>query len=290
MTALPCSTECGKRVRALPDVGVRVIPELFSSYGPDTAAVAIPAWLDLSAVVAGSFTGILVAKERSLDLVGYLALSILCGLGGGLVRDTIMQVGDVYMLRSSYAIPVTVIAAILGFLFSGVLHKFPNLLNWADIISVGLFVAAGTDKAIVYHLSPWACALMGTVTGVGGGMLRDIFLGDIPKIFKRSNLYALCAVAGSAIYYVLVLILYINRPWAALACVAIVVALRMWSLKFNVLSPSDVDLTPKATHAARVVYHRAMARGEHEGKTYVTRYTTRSDGDDDPHENRPSRT
>jgi hypothetical protein len=131
---------------------------------------------------------------------------------------------------------------------------------------------------------------MGTVTGVGGGMLRDIFLGDIPKIFKRSNLYALCAVAGSAIYYVLVLILYINRPWAALACVAIVVALRMWSLKFNVLSPSDVDLTPKATHAARVVYHRAMARGEHEGKTYVTRYTTRSDGDDDPHENRPSRT
>ena len=166
------------------------------------SAVSIPVWLDLAAVVVGSASGLLVAQDRKLDLVGHIVLAMLGGLGGGLIRDIIMQRGGVYMISSEMAIPVTVLAGLVGFLFPGIFRKVPNLLEWVDIISVGLFVAAGTDKAVIYSLSPWAAVLMGTATGVGGGMMRDIFLGDTPRIFQRSNLYAICAVAGSVVYYV----------------------------------------------------------------------------------------
>lgn len=250
-----------------------MIPEFFSATSIDASA-AIPAWLDLSAVVVGSLTGVLVAKERDLDLVGYLVLSLLGGLGGGLVRDVVMQVGDVYMLRSPLAIPVSAATGAMGFLFSGMLHRFPRLLTWTDIISVGLFVAAGTGKAMVYGLSPWACFLMGSVTGVGGGMLRDITLGETPKIFRRSNLYAICALLGSIAYYLLISVVHVSRVWTVVISVALVVLSRMWSLRYNVLSPAGVDLTPSVSKAARVVYTHARGRGEKEGESYIRRHAS----------------
>ena len=148
------------------------------------------------------------------------------------------------MLASPYAIPAAVTAAILLFIFPEPLDRFPRMLEWVDIISVGLFAVVGTDKALIFHLLPFSIILMGSVTGVGGGMLRDVFLGDIPRIFQRSNLYAFCAVAGSLSYYLLVSHAGVTKVWAAIICVMVTVGLRRWSLKYNVLSPADVDLTP----------------------------------------------
>ena len=119
-----------------------MIPELISSSGPDVTAVAIPAWLDASAVAVGSVSGVLVATERKLDLVGFIVLAMLGGLGGGLIRDLIIQHNDVYMVNSPYAIPMTVLVGCGGFLFPSLLTRFPHLIEWVDIISVGLFVAA----------------------------------------------------------------------------------------------------------------------------------------------------
>lgn len=235
------------------------------------AAVSIPAWLDASAVAVGAVSGILVARERKLDLVGYVALSMLGGLGGGLVRDIIIQQGDVYMLESPYAVPMTVIVGCLGFLFPTVLDRFPHLLEWVDIVSVGLFVAAGTDKAMVYALNPWASVLMGTLTGVGGGMLRDIFLGDTPRIFRRSNLYAICAVVGSVVYYMVILHLNVTRPWAVTLCVATVVLLRRASLRYNILSPAEVDLSPAVGREVRNVYNLAQEEGMRKSERIMRR-------------------
>ncbi len=227
-----------------------VIPELISSSGPDVTAVAIPAWLDASAVAVGSVSGVLVATERKLDLVGFIVLAMLGGLGGGLIRDLIIQHNDVYMVNSPYAIPMTVLVGCGGFLFPSLLTRFPHLIEWVDIISVGLFVAAGSDKAIVYHMNPWAVVLMGTVTGVGGGMLRDIFLGNTPRIFQRSNFYAICAVAGSIAFYML-------------------------SLHFNILSPANVDLAPIVTKKVRVIYHLAQEDGKENSKRILRKFEGR---------------
>ena len=235
------------------------------------SAVNIPAWLDASAVAVGSISGILVARERKLDLVGYVALAMLGGLGGGLVRDVIIQRGGVYMLDSPYAIPMAVVFGCIGFLFPTMFDRFPHLLEWVDIVSVGLFVAAGTDKAMIYNLSPWAVILMGTLTGVGGGMMRDVFLGDTPRIFQRSNLYAICAIVGSALYYVLILYADVTRPWTAIICVLAVVLLRRASLRFGIYSPSDVNLGPAVSREARAFYHIAQDEGRHQSQRIVRR-------------------
>lgn len=249
-----------------------MIPELISASGPDVTAVAIPAWLDASAVAVGSVSGVLVATERKLDLVGFIVLAMLGGLGGGLIRDLIIQHNDVYMVNSPYAIPMTVLVGCGGFLFPSLLTRFPHLIEWVDIISVGLFVAAGSDKAIVYHMNPWAVVLMGTVTGVGGGMLRDIFLGNTPRIFQRSNFYAICAVAGSIVFYMLVIHANVTGEWATAISVSVVILMRRLSLHFNILSPANVDLAPAVKKKVRVIYHLAQEDGRENSRRILRKF------------------
>lgn len=234
--------------------------DFFASYGIDATAVAIPMWLDLLSVLIGGLAGVLVAQDLKLDPIGHVALSMLCGLGGGLLRDIILQVGNVYMLSSNYAIPAVVAVGILGFLFPGALRRVPNLLEWIDIFSVGLFVCVGVDKAIVYQQSGMACVLMGVLTGVGGGMMRDVFLGRIPRIFQRDNFYAICALAGSLTYYLCVVNVRLLRGWAAVLCILVTIGLRRLSLHYNLLSPANVDLTPTVARAGRYVYGRTIRR------------------------------
>ena len=208
-------------------------------------AVSLPTWVDLASVVVGSAGGVMVARARHLDAVGFIGLALLCGLGGGLIRDVMMQVDSVYMLDSPFAIPASVATGLIAFLFPQPLDRAGSLLEWLDIMAVALFALVGTDKAIVYGFYPASCVLMGIMTGVGGGMLRDVFLGEVPRIFQKSNLYALCALAGGVAYYLAVVCLSINKLWGSVICVAVTIGLRRWSLRFNVQTPADVDLGPR---------------------------------------------
>lgn len=213
----------------------------------------IPQWLDLAAVIVGAVAGVLVAQDRKLDMVGFVAMALICALGGGLLRDAIMQRGGVYAIDSRWPIPLCVITGLVGFLFPRVVARFPHLYEWVDMTSVGLFVVSGTDKAIAYELYAPAVLLMGIITGVGGGMLRDVFMGEVPRVFKQSNLYALCAVSGAVCYYLCVSVLAIDRSIASAVTVVLVVALRQASLRFGILSPADVDLEEAAVDHGKQV-------------------------------------
>lgn len=239
---------------------------LFSSGSADLASLNLPTWLDLSSVIVGSLSGILVGQERKLDFVGIMTISIIGGLGGGLIRDVIMQHG-VYMLESHLAIPATLFAGLVGFLFPQVLTRHPHLLEWVDIFSVALFVAGGTSKAIACELNGYAAVLMGIITGVGGGMLRDVFLGEVPKVFRAGTYYALCAVAGALAYYVCIRFLLLRQFWALLACIVATVGLRRASLRYDIRSSSSVNLEPRldsAYQTLRTHWSRSEASRESE--------------------------
>lgn len=235
----------------------------------ESAVLTLPIWLELMGVVSGSISGSLIARAYKLDLVGACSLGMLCGLGGGLIRDVIMQVGSVYMLDSYYAIPVSLIASVIVFLFPTPVSQLSRTIEWVDIISVGLFCAAGCDKALLYGLNPISCILMGVLTGVGGGMMRDVFLGEVPKIFIPGNLYALCALGG-AICYVMLFYAGILNPWTAIVCVVVTVVLRRISLRYNLQTPADMELTRKVIEPVRRVVrvrrftknHRVISKKE----------------------------
>lgn len=224
---------------------------------PDAnAALEMPIWLEMGAVVVGVAGGTLVACKRKLDILGGVGLGIICGLGGGLVRDSIMQVGSVYMIDSPLAIPVAVTVALLVFFFHGAFERIPAVIEWLDIASVALFAATGTDKAVVYGLSPIAAIFMGLLTANGGGMLRDVFLGDVPRMFQKSNLYAMCGLLGAFSYWVCVVPLRLPRGICATVCVAMTMALRGASLHFDWQSPADVDLSASVARPLRHLTRR----------------------------------
>lgn len=205
-------------------------------------SVAIPLAFELLAVVVAAATGALTARENKLDLVGAIGLAVLVSLGGGLIRDVILQEGNVYILRQPRALPVAVATAAAVFTFPVMVEKPDRLVAVLDIFSVGLFAVMGADKTMLYGYPAITCVMMGFFTAVGGGLLRDVCLARVPYIFQRSNLYAIAAIAGALTYIVLVQCLDIWNIAAAVIGVAVTMAVRWWSIRYNIMSPTEVDL------------------------------------------------
>lgn len=205
-------------------------------------SVAIPLAFELFAVVVAAATGALTARENKLDLVGAIGLAVLVSLGGGLIRDVILQEGNVYILRQPLALPVAVATATAVFTFPVMVEKPDRLVAVLDIFSVGLFAVMGADKTMLYGYPAITCVMMGFFTAVGGGLLRDVCLARVPYIFQRSNLYAIAAIAGALTYIVLVQYLDIWNIAAAMMSVAVTMAVRWWSIRYNIMSPTEVDL------------------------------------------------
>lgn len=206
------------------------------------AMVAIPFWLEMFAVVAASISGVLVAREHKLDLVGAVALAVVCGLGGGLLRDMTLQVGNVYILNQPMALPLSIATAAIIYIFPAIIDKPEKLIPLLDIISVGIYAATGADKALVYGFAPAVCIMMGFFTAVGGGMLRDGFMGVVPGIFQRTNFYAIAAIAGSTSYVCLVMSGIMSNVAALVVCVVVTMSLRWLSLRFDIKSPTEEDI------------------------------------------------
>lgn len=205
-------------------------------------SVAIPLAFELLAVLVAAATGALTARENKLDLVGAIGLAVLVSLGGGLIRDVILQEGNVYILRQPLALPVAIATAAAVFTFPVMVEKPDRLVAILDIFSVGLFAVMGADKTMLYGYPAITCVMMGFFTAVGGGLLRDVCLARVPYIFQRSNLYAIAAIAGALTYIVLVQCLDIWNIAAAVIGVAVTMAVRWWSIRYNIMSPTEVDL------------------------------------------------
>ena len=238
--------------------------------GVPTEQVAIPLGFEMVAIIVASACGVLAAREHKLDFIGAIGLAVLCALGGGLIRDVILQEHDVYILEQPLALPVSIATAAATFVFPRIVEKPDRLIAVLDIFAVGLFAVMGADKAMVYGYGPTVCVMMGFFTAVGGGMLRDICLAKVPYIFQRSNLYAIAAIAGSIAYVLLVESIGVWNIAAAVASVVLTMAIRWLSLTFNIMSPTEVDLH-RVTRIARPIKRVGM-------KTLKTMAHSRSRG------------
>lgn len=222
-----------------------------------TEQVFIPIALEMLAVIVASACGVLAAREYKLDLVGAIGLAVLCALGGGLIRDVILQEGDVYVLKQPLALPVSIATASAAFVFPRIVEKPDRLIAVLDIFSVGLFAVIGADKAMVYGYGPTICVMMGFFTAVGGGLLRDVCLGKVPYIFQRGNLYAMAAVAGAIAYVVLIETFGVWNVIAAGVGTALTMLIRWISLHYDIQSPTEVDLH-RVSRVARPIKYVGM--------------------------------
>ncbi|MCW2843764.1 MAG: hypothetical protein JWN22_1680 [Nocardioides sp.] len=153
---------------------------------------------DLVGIFVFAISGALVGVRKDLDVFGVLVLAGTTGLGGGFLRDVLIGATPPAALADWRYLLVPVAAGLLTFWFHPALGRRERTVNVFDAFGLGLFCVTGALKALDYGLGPVPAALMGMVTGIGGGMARDVLASRVPAVF-RGELYATPALAGAAI-------------------------------------------------------------------------------------------
>jgi len=194
---------------------------------------AVPAWLDLLTIGIGALQGALFAIfYKRFDLVGVFSVAILTGLGGGILRDVLLDAGRPVALQDKYLL--TAVAAVVAALTIGRWFKRGvNAVVVLDSIAMSLFAIAGTYKALVFNTSELVAILLGVVTAVGGGVLRDVVCGMTPQIFSGGPLYATASAIGAALFVFLERTT-IDLNIAVAISAAVIVAVQMASVKFRI--------------------------------------------------------
>lgn len=154
--------------------------------------------LDLLGIFVFAISGALVAVRKDLDVFGVLVLAGTTGLGGGFLRDVLIGATPPAALADWRYLMVPVGAGLVTFFFHPTLGRMERVVNVLDAFGLALFCVTGALKALSYGLGPVPAALMGMVTGIGGGMARDLLAGRVPAVF-RGELYATPALAGAAL-------------------------------------------------------------------------------------------
>lgn len=168
--------------------------------------------IELVGIVAFAISGAVIAIEKKLDLFGVIVLGITTALGGGVIRDLLLgRVPPMMFQKPIYAILAT-ISSILVFVFALIVGEikedkkelFNSIINLLDAIGLGVFAATSVNMVLTNYEHPgiFLSVFMGTVTAVGGGVLRDMMSTEIPLILKK-RIYAIAAIIGSIVYYVM---------------------------------------------------------------------------------------
>ena len=154
--------------------------------------------LDLTGIFVFAITGALVGVRKGYDVFGVMVLAGTTGLGGGFIRDVLIDATPPAALEDWRYLVVPVVAGLLAFVYHPAIGRMERSINVLDACGLGLFCVTGALKALDFGLGVVPAALMGMVTGIGGGMLRDVLASRVPTIF-RGEIYATPALAGSAV-------------------------------------------------------------------------------------------
>ncbi|SCW72861.1 Uncharacterized membrane protein YeiH [Sphingobium faniae] len=153
--------------------------------------------LDLGGTFAFALSGGMAGTRRRLDIFGVLVLSFAASTFGGITRDLLIGAVPPAALEDRRYLAVSLAAGLLCFFCSPLIEKLRNPVRMLDAMGLALFAVAGTTKAMAFGLSPVMAALLGMLTGIGGGVARDVLLAEIPAVL-RADLYAVAALAGAA--------------------------------------------------------------------------------------------
>lgn len=180
--------------------------------------------LDLLGVFVFALSGATLAVTKRLDVFGVLVLAAVAALGGGLLRDVLLDSPPAALQGPGYLL-TTLVAGLLVFFFSPLVDRLAGTVRLCDAAGLGLFVAAGTQKALDAGLGATGALTLGCLTGIGGGVVRDVLVGEVPSVLRR-EVYALPALAGAAVVVVADDVGAARAP-AAFAGALLVFALRM---------------------------------------------------------------
>ncbi|WP_046862500.1 trimeric intracellular cation channel family protein [Microvirga massiliensis] len=154
--------------------------------------------LDLVGTFVFAISGAVAAVNRRLDVFGILVLSFVAGNFGGITRDVLIGAVPPAALTDERYLLVSILAGLITFFWYAGIDRLRSPVLLFDAVGLSLFAVTGAQKAIAFGLNPVMAALLGMLTGIGGGMTRDILVAEIPQVL-RSDLYAVAALAGASV-------------------------------------------------------------------------------------------
>ncbi|WP_084038937.1 trimeric intracellular cation channel family protein [Demequina sp. NBRC 110053] len=215
----------------------------------DSALGTLRTALEYIGTVAFAISGAVAAGRKRMDVVGAIVLACIVAVGGGTLRDVLLDEPVFWMVSPSFLL----VAAAVGLIVALLARWHPpdrldryRIVQLSDAAGLAVFVVVGTGIALDSGASAITAAVMGVITGVGGGVVRDMLANDVPDVFRNGQFYATAALAGAASY---ALLLWLDVPRHVVFWVPIVVvlAVRIGSLRFGwgvpTIGGKPVDLT-----------------------------------------------
>ena len=194
----------------------------------------LPLLFDLGATFLFAVTGALAGIKRGWDIVGVIALALVTGMGGGLIRDGLfIQDRTTPLLTNPAYIMVLAPAVVVGVLFGSRVHHFGRVIAIVEALGLGAYAAFGAQKSLLAGLPVPAAIFVGVVNAVGGGILRDLLSREEPQVFRPGQFYLLAAFAGAVTFVFCSIVLELPAPIAAIAAVALTFVFRVLTIVFN---------------------------------------------------------
>jgi uncharacterized membrane protein YeiH len=186
---------------------------------------------DLSGTFVFALSGAMAAVKHRLDAFGVLVLCFVTGNAGGITRDIMIGALPPAAINEWRYVGVSILAGLIVFFGYPVINRLSSPVLLFDAAGLGLFCVAGADKALAFHAGPLAATLLGMTTGIGGGMVRDVLVMEVPTVL-RTELYAVAALLGAAFTVGgqrLGMPLHVAAPLGAVLCIT----LRLLALRYG---------------------------------------------------------
>ena len=206
-------------------------------------------FLDLAGTFVFALAGATAGIRRGLDIFGILVLSFAAACSGGIVRDVLIGATPPAAVMDWRYVAMSIAAGFIAFFWHAQIERLAHPVRLFDAAGLALFAVAGTQKALAYELSAVMAALLGMLTGIGGGLVRDLLLAQVPVVL-RAELYAIAALAG-AVVVVVGDRLALPPVAAAVAGATVCFALRVAAIHRNWHLPKALEQPrrPERTHA-----------------------------------------
>ena len=211
---------------------------------PPLTSATLLLTLDLLGTFVFAMSGAAAGVKNRLDIFGVCVLGFVAATAGGLTRDVLIGAIPPAVLSDWRYLATSLAAAAVTFLWYPQLKRLNSLILIFDAAGLALFAVAGTEKALAYGLAPGAAALLGMLTGIGGGVVRDMLVNEVPVVL-RADLYAVAALTGAA---VVVLGELLHLPGAPMASVgaAVCFLMRLVAIRRGVNLPTAGDASRDA--------------------------------------------
>jgi uncharacterized membrane protein YeiH len=191
-------------------------------------------FIEIMAILVGAFSGFIEARRKRMDLVGVFTVAFITAFGGGTLRDILLDRRPLFwVIHQEYAILIFVLALVASPLIRTLRQIVSErLIVIADAVGLGLFSVAGVSAALAADMPIFIASMMGVITGIFGGVLRDIVCNEVPMVFRDGKPYAICAFLGNWLF--LMMRHYNVEPDFALWSSALFISgLRLLTWKFD---------------------------------------------------------